>query len=267
MLLIYDKPGEKLFDRTLPLGNGIIGATVYPHPEKERILFNHAWLWRHYKTIGMENPGVSHWLPYIRSLFFKGKTAEAGDLANKVLGSQAQSRVPFYAGGSPVIGVYGPDPFIPGGELILEFDHADRSSHFQSSLQLETGEACVEIGDGTQQLRQKSVVSRNHDLYLMEITCAEEFSGSLYFHRVLDPDCQAQDTSSDLQEATLGMLCTLIEGRTFALQAYLETDGGTSYVEKGVYHFHKIHKLQCMATIATDHEDKDPQKEKFQTKI
>lgn len=257
MKLWYDQPGEAMFDKTLPLGSGILGAMIFPGVREERIALNHAWLWRRYKTVGMKNPECAHWLKHIRKLFFEGRMEEAGELANRTLGSQARSRMPFYsAGADPTAGVYGPDPFVPAGDLTIRFAGDDRGDFFRSALELSTAEATVEVGNGAKQIKQQAFVSRPRDVLLVRFASQTAMDGTLSFSRVPDPDCVLEDRSEgDQALCTLG---TLAEGRTFAMRAHVTAEEGTVTLSNGVCHFQGVRTLTLAVAVATDHEGPDP---------
>ena len=269
MKLFYDKPGKEMFVRTLPMGSGLMGAMVCPDPSEERIVINHAWMWRHFKTYGMENPECAHWLPYLRKLYFSGRKKEAGDLANKVLGSQARSRKSFFEndprhvehlGLDPTDGIYGPDPFVPVGEVHIHFEKTKEEKEFCSSLELDTGEAMVVSGTGKTRIVQKAIVSRNQDALIVQITSETPMDGFVFLTRVEDEDCELTDASAE-DGNKLVMNGRLIEGRTFSMEAMFAHEGGRAFVHHGKYQFHETHTVTMVVVCATDHENKKPDAE------
>ena len=292
MKLWYNEPGTVMFDRTLPLGNGIIGAMVCPDRVDSRIVINHAWMWRRFKSAGLENAECAHWLPYIRKLYFEGKNYEAGTLATRVLGSQARSRTPFFdsdpanmerLGVDPRDGIYGPDPFVPVGEVRIHFDGETQREGFYSELELDTGEGSVILGEGDTTIHQQMIVSRDHDILLVKLSCKKGMSGHMSLGRVADSECVLEDRSemdtpgqhgagreTDEPEGSaagqadtpgasgcLKMYGTLIEGRTFALHARWKAVGGSAAVSDGICSFQDVKELFLAVACATDHESED----------
>lgn len=266
MKLQYNKPGKEMFVRTLPMGSGLIGAMLCPDSSDERIVINHAWMWRHFKTYGMENPECAHWLPYLRKLYFSGYKKEAGDLANKVLGSQARSRKCFYEtdskhiahlGVDPMDGIYGPDPFVPVGEVHVHFDRINNGGNFYSSLELDTGEGTVLSGTDKMQIEQKAIVSREHDALIVKITSRTPIDGSVLLTRVTDEDCELMNVSAEGGNKLI-MNGKLIEGRTFSLEAAFSYEGGRASVRDGKYQFEKVSSITMAVVCATDHENSEP---------
>lgn len=266
MKIWFNKPSEKLFNRTLPQGSGLIGTTIFPDCTDEVIVVNHAWMWRHFKTEGMENPECAHWLKYIRKLFFEGKTREAGELANRVLGSQARSRTPYFEGNSaalkklggvsPVSGIYGPDPFVPVGEVHIHYDERSKTESLYSELDLNRSEAYIQTGDGENAIRRRSIVSRDRDLFTMEIT-GKGISGTIDLTRVPDEQCRVTYPAAPDQNHMLRMYGEFPEGKYFSMELQISYTDGEITASKGTLRFSNVNKLCFSLSAATDHECQD----------
>ncbi len=108
-LLWYRKPASE-WKEGLPIGNGVLAGMVMGSVERERVALNHEWLWRaKYRNRDIEEKWQH--LAEIRRLFFEGKTLDAGNLANKILGGMGgitgiRARV---------------DAYQPAGDLFLDF--------------------------------------------------------------------------------------------------------------------------------------------------
>ena len=75
LVLRYDAPAA-IWEETLPLGNGRLGAMPYGHPAAERIVLNEESMWSG-SPQQTDNPEAAAWLPKIRRLLAEGRNAEA----------------------------------------------------------------------------------------------------------------------------------------------------------------------------------------------
>lgn len=69
--LWYRQPAD-IWERALPLGNGILGAMVFGGTQCDHIQLNEETLWSGFRTDN-ENPECADHLNEIRQLIFKGK--------------------------------------------------------------------------------------------------------------------------------------------------------------------------------------------------
>lgn len=106
-LLTYRAPAMA-FGETLPVGNGLLGASVYGNVDRERLILNESSLWSG-EPSDWNNPAARAILPEVRRLLFSGKFAEAELLCRKMQGPYTQS-------------------YLPMGELNLTFEHGAPST-------------------------------------------------------------------------------------------------------------------------------------------
>lgn len=85
--LWYDQPAGKVWEASLPLGNGRIGAMVYGNPSEELIKLNEHTVWSGGPNRN-DNPKALAALPKVRELIFQGKLKEAHDLATETIQSE-----------------------------------------------------------------------------------------------------------------------------------------------------------------------------------
>lgn len=111
--LWYKKPATEMWTRTLHLGNGIMGASVFGNILNEKIIINYTHLWRHAKTLGRINEDCTKILGVVRDLIFQGRLREANLLAYRGLGTQWNLDVHE--------NWFGPDPYVPAGQIDLIF--------------------------------------------------------------------------------------------------------------------------------------------------
>lgn len=81
LLISFDSPAE-MWEETLPLGNGRLGAMPYGGIIKEKIILNEETMWK-----GSEwdpsNPDAKNWLPIIRQKLLEGDNVEAQRLTQE----------------------------------------------------------------------------------------------------------------------------------------------------------------------------------------
>lgn len=108
--LWYKKPAIE-WEEALPIGNSHIGAMIYGNPEKEIIQLNEETFWAGgpYNKI---NKGSKNRLEIIRNLIFEGKNKEAQQLCDST----------YFSGPNGM-------PYLPVGNLYLEFEHHDNKNY------------------------------------------------------------------------------------------------------------------------------------------
>jgi alpha-L-fucosidase 2 len=256
MRIWHGKPGEELFNRTLSIGNGLLGATLNASPIKESILLNHAWLWRDLKARGREQPSCAHWLPYIRQLFFEGKTQEAGILAQRVLGSQASAASPFF---EPEITQrhYGPDPFVPAGYLEVYCADVLAYGNFRSEIDLASSEASVEYSANGVNFTRKAIASRINDLIGLKFEAGNPHKISLSFSllRIDDPECEL---AAGFCSNVIWLKGAFIEGKVFSIAVKIIASGGETAYANGKCVIEKCDAAEAFIAVATDHENENP---------
>ena len=142
----YKTPAKEMWTRTLHLGNGIMGATVFGGVSEEKIVINYTHLWRHAKTLGRVNEDCTKILQQVRSLIFQGRLREANLLAYRGLGTQWNLDVHE--------NWYGPDPFVPAGQIDLIFPEAKECAEYRNELDMLHGISSTSyIVDGVSEKR------------------------------------------------------------------------------------------------------------------
>lgn len=99
--LWYDKPAA-IWNESLPLGNGRLGAMVFGDPSVERLQLNEETIWAGSPNSNAHTKSLDA-LPLVRQLVFDGKYDEAQDLATKDIMSQTNNGMPYQTFGSVYI--------------------------------------------------------------------------------------------------------------------------------------------------------------------
>ena len=123
MELFYQKAAE-VFEETLPIGNGSLGAMVFGGAKQEKLGLNEESLWSGYKR-DKNRKGASAYLEKVRGLVFDRHFVEAEKLVQeKMLGEYNES-------------------YLPMGNLNILMDHGEAVTEYQRKLDLENAVAKV----------------------------------------------------------------------------------------------------------------------------
>ncbi|MDR6562456.1 MULTISPECIES: glycoside hydrolase family 95 protein [unclassified Arcicella] len=153
LVLWYDKPSGKVWERALPIGNGKIGAMVYGNVAQEVLQLNETSVWTGSPNRN-DNPDALASLPAIRKLVFEGKQKEAEILAGKTLQSKKSNGQIFQ----------------PVGSLNLRFDKHENFSNYRRELDIQRAVSTTTyIVDGVQYTRT-AYVSAPANTLIMHIT-------------------------------------------------------------------------------------------------
>ena len=217
MELWYAEPSGQMYENTLPLGNGILGATVFGGISEEKIIFNHTHLWRHAKTMGRENPVCTHYLKLIRELMFKGELEQANELAYRTLGTQWNEDVEKHA--------FGPDPFVPVGQLDLIFPSHEHAENYRNSLNISSGIATTSYGCNGTKFKREYITSMDKLIFASRITAEgrEKINGFAGLSRKEDDACESETI---LGNASITLQGIYFENVRFAAELRVICHGG-----------------------------------------
>lgn len=253
MVIWYDRPAEEFWVRTLHLGNGILGASVFGGAEKEKIVLNHTKLWRHCKTLGRVNPDCTAQLKRVRKLMFEGKLEEANNMAYRALGTQFTLH--------PEHHYFGPDPFVPAGELHVEFPGHTEPEGYRSQLDLSTALGTTSYTTGGVCYTREAFTSFDSLLFAWRVRADKPgaINCTLRLTRVPDDQCELHAAAAGDEIALTG---TFFEGRKFAIVTRLNVHGGKREASvSGECPEVAVSGADCVEAytfIATDMEDADP---------
>ena len=152
-LLINKYPATRWNDAT-PLGNGVLGASVYGCVYDERILINHEALfnWCEDKDI----PDISSSLAEVRRLMDEGKYKEAESYYTNRLEEK---------GYRPSSGKY-----YPALDLHLLFENKDAFKNYKRTLDMENGICTVEYTDDGNKCKREVFASQTDKAVIIKIS-------------------------------------------------------------------------------------------------
>jgi alpha-L-fucosidase 2 len=216
--LWYRQPAAE-WKEGLPIGNGTIGAMVLGGVERDRLALNHTRLWRK-KLQGRDNPKAARHLTAIRKLFFEGKTVEASNAANQLLGTQP---------------IHGVDPYQPVGDLRLHFPDHKQATDYRRELDLSTGIVRVTYRHGETTFSRETFASNADGVLVVRLAAdkPKAIACTVELSRVADPECTLAPWG---EPGRIGFVGEFKEGVRFAAAAAVvagglkppETGGGTA---------------------------------------
>lgn len=156
MKLWYDKPADEWM-KSLPLGNGRLGAMVYGGVETETIGLNESTMWSGEYDEHQQRPLGREKLDEIRKLFFEGNLAEGNHIAGNTMA------------GSP----HSAGTHLPIGDLKLNFTYPEGElSDYHHELDLSTAVNTVTYKIGDTEYTRQSIASNPDDVIAMYITAS-----------------------------------------------------------------------------------------------
>ena len=165
----FDQPA-RIWEETIPLGNGRIGLMPDGGVEQERIVLNEISMWSGRKQ-NTDNPAAAIHLPKIRQLLFEGKNKEAQELmyqhfvcAGEGSGDGDGNNVPF---GS----------FQLLGNLDLTFSYPSNNDsvvNYRRELNMRDAIASVSFQKGEVEYSREVHTSFSHDVGLIYLTADKD---------------------------------------------------------------------------------------------
>ena len=150
--------------RTLPIGNGDMGANVYGEVATEHLTFNEKTLWTggpsssrpNYQGGNLENKGNNgQTLKNIQKLFAEGKSNEASNLCNQLVGTKD-----------------GYGSYQPWGDIYLKANGLSDSgaTEYERSLDIENGLANVSFKQGDTTYNREFIASNPDNVIAGQLT-------------------------------------------------------------------------------------------------
>ena len=165
LALRYDSPA-KLWEQTLPLGNGRIGMMPDGGIESEQIVLNDITMWSGSKDPNALNPDALQYLPEIRQLLLDGKNLEAQNLMYKHFRSNGQGS----AFGNGKDAPYGCFQLL--GDLQIDYTYATEAAvnQYSRSLNLNDAIANTSFEKGDVNYHREYFVSHTNDVMIIRLT-------------------------------------------------------------------------------------------------
>ena len=166
----YFEQPARVWEETIPLGNGRIGLMPDGGVEKERIVLNEISMWSGRKQ-NTDNPEAAVHLPKIRQLLFEGKNKEAQELMYKYFvcagegsGDGNGNNVPF-----------GSFQLLANLDLTFSYPgNDDPVTNYRRELNMRDAMASVSFQKGNVTYSREVHASFSHDVGLIYLTADKE---------------------------------------------------------------------------------------------
>lgn len=162
-----------IWEETLPVGNGHMGATVYGGGAKEHIVLNDITMWSGSKA-DYANPEAAKSLPEIQRLLLEGKNVEAQEVMYK-------SFVPKKGSEG---GAYGSYQYL--ADLFIDTDIKDSVVYGSRALDMSTGVATARWSAGGVDYEREVFADRVNDVVVIRQVSSEPTTVSLGLSRKSD---------------------------------------------------------------------------------
>lgn len=245
-LVWFDKPATG-FDRSLPLGNGRIGAMVFGGVGEERIGLNESSVWSG-SCENADRPNAHEVLPEIRRLLLAGDNVEAEALVNRNFTCLGPGSASGYGANMP----YGCYQLL--GNLRLKFTGATGGvEHYLRALDLATAVAEVNYQQAGVSFSRQHFVSAPDEVFVSRLTADKP--GQVSFAATLDRPERSESRVSAPNE--LLMTGTLNDGHggkgvTYAARVELLAKGGSVEAKNHELRVSGANEVMILLTAATD---------------
>lgn len=154
------------WDKAPNLGNGRLGARMHGQVKNEVITLNEVTLWAGYPR-DWNDPEIRKALQEVRRLLLSGRNGEADVEARRL---QSLNN----------------EPYLPLGNLNLDFDEGDRYSDYQTTLDLDSAMVLTRYRVGSKAYRREMFISYPDQVFIIRLSTDQP--GGLSFRAGLD--CQ-----------------------------------------------------------------------------
>lgn len=239
--------------RSLPLGNGSLGANVMGSIATERYTLNEKTLWRggpgtadgpaHYWN---QNKESAHLLPQIRQAFLDGDLNKAAELTMR----NFNSTVPYEAKGERSFRF---GSFTTLGELCIETGLNDKDArHYRRALSIDSALATVSFSANGVDYRRETFISYPHNVMAIRFSASEKGKQQLRLAYTPNPCAEGKVTATAngnlLYEGRLDN-----NGMQFVLRLQAQAKGGTLTAEGGTLVVRNADEVVILLTADTDY--------------
>lgn len=256
--LWYTTPA-RMWEETLPLGNGRLGAMPDGGIMRENITLNDITMWSG-TFDDTRNPEALKYLPVIQKLLLEGKNDQAQELMYKHFACGGKGS----AFGNGADAPYGSFQLL--GNLHLRYSYADSTSDectdYERALSLDKAMAWTAFKKGDTRYRREYFVSQLEDLIVIKLSAdrKEQLSFDVSIDRPENFTCYSNDGVVHME----GQLNNGTDGHGTKYRALMQvlTDGGKQVADSAEIHVKGANTAYVLVSAGTSLWDAD-----YETKV
>jgi alpha-L-fucosidase 2 len=237
--LWWDAPAPRWL-ASMPIGNGILGATVFGRVYKETIIFNEDSVWTRWPN-DRHNPAARAALPEVRRLLMDGRTEEAHTLAEISMFGMPHRQATYQ--------VLGDMTLLFGGH------HEEHARAYRRSLDLDDGIAAVEYELRGTRFRREAFASAPDRVIVIRLQADRPASIEVASHYYRRYDAFAHVSGT---EHVVGGAAGA-RGTSFHSRARVLAHGGTTEAVGDHLSVRAADAVTILVAAATDFRDGDPE--------
>lgn len=247
--LWYDEPA-KVWEETLPLGNGRLGAMPDGGITKEKIVLNDITLWSGGPQ-DADNPEAIEHLPEIRRLLLEGKNSEAEALMYKTFVSKGAGSGNGQGANVP----YGSYQVL--GNLYLDYGLPKVAKNYNRELDIENAIASTSFEIEGVEYKREYITSFSDDVILIRLTANKP--GRISFVVDLDRPERFETMTQGKELVMRGQLNngTNGQGMEYAVKLRVIPEGGKLEAKANSLELENANSALLLISAATDYKDPD----------
>ncbi|WP_321438813.1 glycoside hydrolase family 95 protein [uncultured Bacteroides sp.] len=250
LILHYNSPA-KLWEETLPLGNGRLGMMPDGGIDKERIVLNDISMWSGSEA-NYNNPEAATYLPQIRELLLQGKNEEAQEVMYKHFVPVKPEKGGTF-GSYQILGNLDID-YTYKKEAQKNSSDYNREASYERKLDLNNAVARTYFyKNGITYLREY-FVSRTKDIIIIRIS-APDVTGAISFKAVFNRPERASVSTDKNQLLMKGTLYSGMDGKdgiSFLTKLRAKTHGGSVSVTNEGLEVKNANSVELYISAGTD---------------
>ncbi len=240
--LWYDAPADEWM-KSLPIGNGRVGAMVFGGVEEETVALNESSMWAGEYDPDQEKPFGRERLGELRGLFFGGRLVEGNEIAGRELVGTPHS-----------FGTH-----LPVGDLKIKFDYDGEEGEaegYRRELDLEEAVVTVSFKKGGTRYKREYISSNPCDAVVMRFTAdkGRSVSFDMGMEMITAARVRAEGNllAFDGQALSPG---TGTGGVRFSGRVAVKAEGGEVGAAGGTVRVRRADAVTIVADVRTDYKD------------
>ncbi len=251
LTLHYNQPA-KIWEATLPLGNGRLGMMPDGNVEQEKVVLNDITMWSGSKDEEAINKKALDYLPKIRSLLLKGKNIEA----QKLMYQHFRCGGKGSAFGNGKNAPYGCFQMLGNLDIRYKYNSQEPVNSYKRGLSLKKAIAFTQFKKGEVQFAREYFVSHSDDVMVIHLTAdkSKEISFDLGLSR-------PENATISVENNTLIMKGSLNNGKnqkgvSYETKLQIKHNGGVLKSKENRLYLEGADEATIFISSSTDFFDK-----------